>query len=156
VAIKWREELSIDRGTIDQDHHTLIGIINAFEAIKPGPQAMAGLADVLEQLSQYGPVHFEREEQLQRAVSFPYAQAHNQQHRLLLRNLAGARQELATVASEKDLAMFRLHMCGFLHGWLVDHIIQSDLMMKPFVHTMAPHAALIDNLHAAVRAMAAL
>jgi hemerythrin len=154
MPIKWREELSIDRGPIDQDHHTLIAIINTFETVKPGPDATAKLADVLEKLEQYASMHFDREERLQRSVSFPYAQAHNQQHRLLIRSLAGARAELAAVRTDKELATFRLHMCGFLNDWLLDHIIQNDLMMKPFVRAMAPHAALIDNLHAAVRAMA--
>jgi len=153
MPIKWREELSIDRGPIDQDHHTLIAIINTFETVKPGPDAGGKLADVLDKLAQYGSMHFEREEQLQRQVAFPFATGHNQQHRLLVRSLCAARAELAAVASDKDLATFRVHMCGFLNDWLMDHIIQNDLLMKPYVRAMAPHAALIDNLHAAVRAM---
>jgi hemerythrin len=154
MPIKWREELSIDHGPIDQDHHTLIAIINTFETVMPGPDAVAKLADVLEKLEQYGSMHFEREEQLQRKVAFPFSKAHNQQHRLLMRSLASARAELASVASGKTLAIFRVHMSVFLHDWLLDHIIQNDLLMKPYVRAMAPHAALIDNLHAAVRAMA--
>jgi hemerythrin len=154
MPIKWREELSIDRGPIDQDHHTLIAIINSFEAVKPGSEAHGKLSELLAQLEQYGSLHFDREEDLQHKVAFPYVPAHNQQHRLLLRSLADARAELKAVTSNKDLATFRQHMAGFLNNWLLDHIIQNDLLMKPYVRAMAPHAALIDNLHAAVRAMA--
>src|SRR5947209_3008407 len=136
MTIKWREELSIDRGPIDQDHHTLIAIINTFETVKPGPDAATRLSDVLAKLEKYGSAHFERKERLQRSASFPFAQAHNQQHKHLIRNLAGARAELAAVASEKELAAFREHMCGFLNDWLLDHIIQNDLLMKPYVKAM--------------------
>ena len=45
-------------------------------------------------------------------------------------------------------------MCGFLNEWLIDHIIRTDLLMKPYVKAMAPHAELLGSLHAAVRAMA--
>jgi len=154
LTIKWQEELSVDGGPIDQDHHTLIAIINSFEDVRPGEDTIARLTEVLAKLEQYGSVHFEREEQLQRTVSFPYAESHDRQHRILLDSLARARTALAAVTSDEDLATFRSHMCGFLHDWLLDHIIQNDLLMKPFVRAMAPHAALIANLHAAVRAMA--
>src|SRR4051794_6931072 len=141
MAIKWREELSIDLGPIDEDHQTLIGIINQFEVVKPGPSAATNLSDVLQQLEQYGSVHFGREERLQRLVAFPYSQAHGQQHRHLLRGLGYARAELAQVASDKDLAAFREHMCGFLNDWLLEHIIHNDLLMKPYVKAMSPHSA---------------
>jgi hemerythrin len=154
MPIKWRDELSIDHGSIDQDHHTLIAIINAFESIEPGPAMATDLEDVLRKLERYATVHFEREEDLQRKVAFPYAQGHGQQHRHLLRSLSSARAEFAAAASAQELGEFRQHMFGFLHDWLLDHIVQNDLLMKPYVRAMAPHAELIGSLHAAVRAMA--
>ncbi|MGA3401774.1 MAG: hemerythrin family protein [Acetobacteraceae bacterium] len=154
MTIKWREGMTVDYGPIDQDHHTLIAIINKFEAVKPGPDAPARLAEVISELERYGEAHFGREETLQRLVAFPLAAEHSQQHRHLMRSLAEARAELARTASAKDLATFREHMCGFLNDWLIDHIIKTDLLMKPYVKAMAPHAELLGNLHAAVRAMA--
>lgn len=154
MPIQWRDQLSIDQGLIDQDHKTLIAIINQFEAVQPGPDAAAVMGHVLDELEQYAEVHFQREEQLQRMVMFRYAQAHTQQHRLLMRNVAAARAEFEAVTSGNDLAKFRTHMCAFLHDWLLNHIIHSDLLMKPYVKAMAPHAARIGDLHAAVRAMA--
>jgi hemerythrin len=153
MTIMWREGLTIDQGPIDQDHHTLIAIINKFETVEPGPAAAAGLADVIRELEQYGSTHFAREERLQRLVGFPFAEAHSHQHRHLMRSLKDARAELARTASGKDLAVFREHMCGFLNDWLIDHIIRTDLTMKPYVKAMAPHAELLGSLHAAVRAM---
>jgi hemerythrin len=153
MAIMWREGLTIDHGPIDRDHHTLIAIINTFETVEPGPDAAARLADVIGELEKYGSTHFAREERLQRLVAFPFAEAHGTQHRHLMRSLDQARAELARTASGKDLAVFREHMCGFLNDWLIDHIIKTDLMMKPYVKAMAPHAELLGSLHAAVRAM---
>src|ERR1700683_2736944 len=53
MIIKWRDELTIDRGPIDQDHHTLIAIINRFETVTPGPDAGPKLEDILDSLEQY-------------------------------------------------------------------------------------------------------
>ena len=154
MAIKWRDELTIDRGPIDQDHHTLIAIINRFETVQPGQGAAARLADILDSLEHYGATHFAREEKLQRQVAFPLAASHGEQHRHLMHCLGEARAELVRAVSDKDLVAFHEHMCGFLNEWLIDHIIRTDLLMKPYVKAMAPHAELLGSLHAAVRAMA--
>lgn len=146
MPIQWRQQLSIDDGVIDQEHQTLIAIINHFEAVQSSPDTAATLSGVLQQLEQYASAHFRREEALQRKVAFPFAPAHNQRHRLLLRNLDAARAEFAAAASGQDLGVFRQHMCGFLHDWLLDHIIQNDLLMKPYVKAMAPYAARIGRL----------
>lgn len=151
MPIQWREQLSIDGSVIDQDHQTLIAIINDFEATQTGPGEAATLERVLQQLQCYADAHFRREEALQHKVAYPYAQGHKQQHKLLLRNLEAARAEFAAATSGQDLATFRLHMCGFLHDWLLDHIVQNDLLMKPYVKAMAPHAAYFGNLRAAMR-----
>ena len=151
MTIKWREGLTVDYGPIDQDHHTLIAIINMFEAVQPGPDAVAGLADVISELERYGAAHFAREEKLQRLVAFPLASDHSLQHRHLMRSLGEARGELVKAASAAELAAFRDRMSGFLHDWLIDHIIRTDLLMKPYVKAMAPYAEQLGNLHAAVR-----
>lgn len=154
MPILWREQLSIDGGLIDQDHKTLIAIINTFEAVRPGPDGRALLETVLDELERYAEVHFRREEQLQRQVGYPQARVHRRHHRMLMHNVIAARTEYATAASGTDLTVFRDHMAAFLHDWLLDHIIRNDLPMKPYVQAMAPHAARVEDLHSAVRAMA--
>ncbi len=154
MSITWRDALTIDHGPIDQDHQTLIAIINRFEAVLPGPDAAVGLTDIIVRLEQYGRTHFEREERLQSLVAFPAAVAHSQKHRQLMRSLVEARAELSGAVSEEDLARFQRHMCGFLKDWLIGHIINSDLPMKPYVKAMAPHAALLGSLRSAVDATA--
>jgi hemerythrin len=154
MTILWREGLTVDYGPIDEDHHTLIAIINQFETVKPGPDAAAGLEDVIGELERYGAAHFAREEKLQRLVGFPLAVEHGRQHGHLMRSLGEARVDLVRVGSAAELAAFRARMSGFLHDWLVDHIIKTDLLMRPYVKAMAPFAEQLGNLHAAVRAMA--
>lgn len=151
MTITWREGLTIDYGPIDQDHHTLIAIINGFEAVPHGPDEVAGLGHVIGELERYGAAHFAREEKLQRLVAFPLAADHSEQHRHLMRSLDDARIALAKAAFAPELAAFRDRMGGFLHDWLINHIIKTDLLMKPYVKAMAPYAEQLGNLHAAVR-----
>lgn len=158
MAIVWRDEMSIDGGIIDQDHRTLIAIINEFFAIREDLREFSELSKLLGKLHIYTEVHFGREETLQRAAHYPYNEAHHHEHETLLRELAKVNTELngyapaepdAPVAPE-TLHAFHEHVAQFLRHWLVDHIIKSDLRMKPFAAEMKGHARTLKPLDQSV------
>lgn len=158
MAIVWRDEMSIDGGVIDQDHQTLIAIINEFFAIKEDLREFSELSKLLEKLHIYTEVHFGREETLQRAAHYPYNEAHHHEHETLLRELAAVNAELDTYApvepgaavSPETLHAFHEKVAQFLRHWLVDHIIKSDLRMKPFAAEMKGHAKTLKPLDQSV------
>lgn len=162
MQIQWREEMSIDGGLIDGDHRHLISIMNEFCAASPTEDSRDRLLSILDRLNIYTTIHFRREEQLQRAVHYPYIDAHHHEHGDLLRDLYSIHEGLtasvaappAEDASPDDNdpaatptpptvdpgAIVEAHrkVAEFLHHWLIDHIIKSDLRMKPFAKRMAP------------------
>jgi hemerythrin len=73
--------MTIDNGVLDEDHRSLIGLVNQIQEIQPGLMMRSELRLVLTRLHAYAKFHFEREEHLQIAIGFPYAAAHNQGHR---------------------------------------------------------------------------
>jgi hemerythrin len=55
--------------------------------------------------------------------------------------------------SPEELKQMTKEIMALLREWLVGHIIQSDLRMRPYVEAMKPHLtrlrALRDHAHAA-------
>jgi len=150
MAIIWRDELVIDGGVIDDDHKCLIGLVNEVDLIGPGPTMAVELATILAQLRTYARIHFEREERLQIATAFPYAQAHRAGHRDLARELDAMRTEFETTVPEQ-MGAFHGRLRDFLHHWLRDHIIGSDLLMKPFAAEMQRYSQATVALVEAVK-----
>jgi hemerythrin len=150
MAIQWRDEMTVDGGIIDADHKCLIALINDVDVVQPGAWMRADLAVILERLGTYARVHFEREERLQIASGFTYAQAHRSRHRGLMREFDAIAAECKTVAAP-ELVAFQARVGDFLYNWLRDHIIKVDLLMKPFVAEMQRHAPAVVALADAVR-----
>jgi hemerythrin len=163
MSIQWREEMAIDHGPIDQDHRTLIAIINEFCGTAPTVAALPGLQATLDKLSHYTAVHFRREEGLQAQAQYPHLDAHHQEHMELIRQLANIREQLAKLTAPADestgvsradppivkpgpkvrtseIGVIHANVEAFVHDWLVDHIIRSDLRMKPYAAKMEQHA----------------
>ena len=143
MLIVWRDQMSVDGGIIDSDHKVLIGIINEFAAVEATSPVVPTLKGILAKLDQYAKTHFEREERLQKSVSFPFHQAHVRAHEALIRQLSEVETQLngATVATNTaEFAALHAKLADFLHHWLIDHIIGTDLRMKPFTKAMRPLA----------------
>ena len=150
MAILWRDAMSVDGGLIDQDHQVLIAIINEFSAVPPDPGADTELKRILSKLDSYTKTHFAREEGLQKSIQYLYRDAHRHEHVDLIDQLTRVRAELAAVKEKKELIAAHTHMTDFLHHWLIDHILQTDLRMKPFAAHLRKHAAQLGGLAQAV------
>jgi hemerythrin len=48
------------------------------------------------------------------------------------------RADWRAVGAPKAIAAFHTRICDFLHHWLIDHILQDDLLMMPFIAEMRP------------------
>lgn len=143
--IRWRDELSIDGGTIDEDHRHLIGIINRFMDISTKAQDTGPLLAVLHALRFYTQAHFEREEALQELANYPLSEAHAEEHAGLVDRLDNM-IEAVNRSQDESIARISRETAVFLNFWLIDHIIKSDLGMKPYVAAMKPHEAVIKPL----------
>jgi hemerythrin len=123
--------MAVDGGLIDRDHQVLIAIINEFSDIAVAPVAGDRLRRTLLGLDNYAKRHFAREEELQRAIGFPDRDSHHREHLRLVARLTHFRSELDGMKAA-ELAAAHERMTGFLHHWIIDHVIKSDLRMRPF------------------------
>ncbi|MEI7606668.1 MAG: bacteriohemerythrin [Rhodospirillaceae bacterium] len=126
------KSLKIDGGIIDEDHRALIGLINDFIMSENNGASPQRLADIIKALYKYSDIHFQREEKLQLAVGFPYHDAHKKRHSDLLKELHKAGAEVLNGLSKKGHGLFS----AFLRSWLIDHVMERDTMMLPYVNEM--------------------
>jgi hemerythrin len=135
MTIVWREQLSVGLDQIDEDHKQLINLINGFEWATSGQIHLDILSRILDELEEYAHGHFEREEKVQASIQFPYRDAHKQAHQVLLSDLKKLREEFAGLddSSNTEIRQITGRMAVFLRNWLLDHILEEDLRMKPFL-----------------------
>lgn len=143
--IEWRPQMAIDEGVIDEDHRHLIDIVNSFAERAECFGSVTEALELLLDLRFHAKTHFEREERLQLLSGCPFCPAHKKEHADLLRQLDSV-MRLAEHATQEDLERLSGETAGLLHTWLVEHLLQSDLAMKPYVEEMRRHAGELPPL----------
>lgn len=137
MSIAWRDAMNTGDPTIDADHRHLVDLINTFEAAITGVDIdHKRVARVLLGLVEYTGQHFFREEQIQLAIRYPYHDSHRRSHRDVLKKLQLIVGEYTKSPDGPERDRMALDLAAFLREWLVDHIIQSDLRMQPYIRRM--------------------
>lgn len=136
MSLVWRDQLSVGNDVIDSDHRYLIEIINRIE-LSLGSAGRNDLKTGLDSLSQYSQAHFAREEQIARAVGYTQVPQLSDAHESLLRQLDQVKAEIGDAGQEISPAAIE-HFTRFLRGWLIDHVIKEDLLMKPALQKFSP------------------
>lgn len=146
MTITWRDAMNTGDPTIDADHQHLVDLINNFEtAISGGHIDHKRVARVLLGLVEYTGEHFKREEDIQLAARYPYHDSHRRSHRDVLKKLSLIVGEYTKTPNSPERDRMVRDLAGFLKEWLVDHIIQSDLRMKPYIQQMQAQKALAEK-----------
>lgn len=143
MSIAWRDAMCVGEPMVDEDHKHLVDLINAFETALGGSGKIEHkkIARVLLSLVDYTGAHFTREEALQREIRYPYHESHVRSHRDVLKKLSDIVTEYSRTPEGPGRDRMVRDLAGFLKEWLVDHIIQSDLRMKPYVLQMQAQKA---------------
>lgn len=129
MPIVWREGMSVGNDIIDEDHKKLFLLVNLYEdAI--AKHNLFELKTAFQGLMEYAAQHFEREEKLQLAISMHGANAHRQEHR----DLVGQLEEFNRSLNDSSKPRISIEVASrFLHDWIVNHVLQSDMKMRPLL-----------------------
>jgi len=130
------KEMAVDKVIIDEDHRFLIDIVNKFEVALSRRYDKGTIEIGLKSLKHYSLEHFKREEELQRAAQYTFCDAHSHEHRDLIKKLDAITAHYRSVSTGTDIESVSKELSELLRDWLVKHIIQSDLRMRPFVAKM--------------------
>lgn len=115
-----QENYRHDRDTVDAEHETQIGLIEALVAAVGNPAQAHAAVELMEQLQSFCSAHFMSEELLMRLCAYPGYDDHASDHELTLDSLS----EIAgSLESERDAALARL---AEIKGFLTRHIRSRD------------------------------
>ncbi len=130
MPIVWRNEMSVGNAELDNDHKYLISLINVIEAAVNSRFRDKVLLPHISELFIYTEEHFAREEKIQGDIRYP--ETHKQKHKDLIKQLQGIRGtfEANTKGEYYNTAVQELF--DVLKTWLVDHILNEDMKMKPY------------------------
>lgn len=124
----WTDDLSVGNAQIDADHKKLMVMVDGIEAMIRARDGYA-LTQALEQLEYHLYLHFVREEKIAEAIGFPFGK-NKSEHEHVLREFQHMKNELiAKEGAWSDGAAE--HYSRFLSGWMSDHILNEDMLLKP-------------------------
>ncbi|MGA2081516.1 MAG: bacteriohemerythrin [Holophaga sp.] len=121
ALIVWDRKLETGHGKIDEQHQSLVEIVNRLhEAMKQG-KGRGELEGILVFLKDYTVTHFAMEEELMDLHAYAGAPKHKQIHADLVRQVADL---VGKFQARK--ASLTLEVMNFLEDWLVQHIQGED------------------------------
>ena len=126
----WTEEMSVSVKILDEDHKTLIALLNELNDGIEANRARATLESVIEKLSTYTRIHFAREERMFAQTGYSDGPAHKAEHALLARRVMNLQARFESGQS-RELGMETM---AFLKSWLTDHIMGSDQKYAPHLN----------------------
>ncbi len=132
MALEWKDEFGCGVEEVDEQHRKLVGLLNTLEqmiadGIESGPDVDA----LLGELASDTVAHFSFEEDCMMRYRCPAARENREAHALFLDIFAGFQSEIGEQGTSAEL-LARLHETAAT--WVVDHILNVDVQLKPCVH----------------------
>ena len=141
MPIVWQDSMSVGDAIIDRDHQELIAIINMAEQVINQSGSLRELQRVLTRLDHYVKEHFAREEALQESMRYPYRGGHAKEHVRLIKTLDEIRGRLDGACDAYDYEAIFSGLAELLRNWLMRHILDHDMRMKPYIERSRPAPA---------------
>jgi len=123
----WNESLETGLSEVDQQHHHLIDMTNAYGALLAQDNVCQTTASKLvKALLEYTTYHFETEEKIMRdlMINHSHVAHHLSEHQTFLQEVLTIESDIATGCGRTQQNLF-----DFLINWLVYHILGTDMKM---------------------------
>lgn len=128
MGLIWAEHLSVGNGLIDSDHKNLIVVVNSLEQAI-GTRDRAAISNSYKLLDTYMGIHCRNEEKIAEAIKYPFAR-NRFAHQQLMHEMRYMIEELGSnLGHWPDNLLDRYS--HFLSDWMTDHIVKTDMKMKP-------------------------
>ena len=120
ILLEWKSSYSVGVGTLDQQHKTLLDLINGLAGENPDHGSKRCFI-ALNGLVKYAQLHFETEEELMRVHGFSGLAMQEKEHEAFTQKVFELNQRLADGAPDifSDLL-------SFLKDWYITHILGTD------------------------------
>lgn len=127
--IQWDHAFDIGVPTIDQDHLALVEMLNDLNDLIKSNQSPEKIHALLVSCHSDLKEHFKREDAIVREhVPAEEAEQHIYFHNVTLDYI----KDLAQQYREDPASVSASDMMHYLHGWIIDHIINHDHKLRPY------------------------
>ncbi len=121
ALIEWTPDLSVNIDIIDQQHKTLVDMINNFYKEVANKSSKELIGKLIHQMKDYTEIHFKTEEKLFLSYGYKESEQHIKKHK----NFIDKVEDLEKRYNEGKL-IITFEITNFLKDWLVSHIQVSD------------------------------
>ncbi len=119
--LKWHPALSVLVEKFDEQHKTLIGLINDLHSAMMEGRGGAALGGILDGLTDYTVTHFADEERLMLQHAYPGLVGHRAEHAKLIEQVQALKAKF-----QVNRTALSVEVMVFLKDWLVNHIQGED------------------------------
>ena len=123
VPVLWSDSLVSGIDVLDEDHKTLVDMINRCADDNEQARDNSNTSSILHDLVEYVDYHFKREEMIMDMCGFSDTEKHKKMHNVLNDNVSEYVQQFGNGTLPRDA------LCKALKKWLVNHIVGHDLPM---------------------------
>ncbi|PKK88354.1 MAG: hypothetical protein CVV64_19170 [Candidatus Wallbacteria bacterium HGW-Wallbacteria-1] len=126
VLLKWAPEFLVHVKKLDDQHHTLVDLINSLHSALARGKANERLGNILNELIEYTQKHFADEENLMRTHKYPGLDEQLRIHRHLVSKVLEIR------AKFEEGRPMGIEVMNFLKDWLMTHILKVDMQYSEY------------------------
>ncbi len=132
MALEWKDEFDCGVAEVNEQHQQLVGLLNSLEQmIADGIESGPKVDSLLSSLASDAVAHFSFEEGCMARYNCPAARLNKEAHAQFLEIFGDFQREIEENGSNAPL-LKRLHETA--EGWIVTHILNVDVQLKPCVH----------------------
>ena len=117
----WRSEYNINVKEMDNQHISLVSLINDLQQALNEGEGSERLGDILNRLLEYTDRHFTAEEKLMKKHGYPGYEEHKRRHGKM-------REKVYSLIRDYNSGRTSLtfSVLTFLQNWLIRHIMETD------------------------------
>lgn len=142
MDLVWSNRLSVGNDMIDSEHKQLLRLVNDLdkEIRHKNPALFIEALTALENVTR---IHFSHEETIAKTIRFPFKE-HYLEHKYVLDEFRAFKSELTASPGHWSESLVE-HFYLFLCTWSIEHVVEDDMKMKPFLEAY-PHDFVPEDL----------
>ena len=126
----WNERMSVGVAAIDDQHKTLVSLLNELGDSMQAGKSKEALGAILDSLISYTETHFKYEEDLFSNTTYPDTVIHKKEHEDLVQRALDIQAKYKAGSG----SALSVEVLTFLKNWLTTHIMGTDKKYTVYMH----------------------